>query len=123
MANTPTKRKLPRAAKIGIWIAALAVAYTVVGFLIVPAIIKSQLIKRLPPLTHRQAVVRQVLFNPYTLALTTRGLALTETNGEAFAGFDELHVQFQAMSSLFHQAWVFKDITVRDPLPKSADFK
>ena len=44
-----------------VWIGATAFAlYVVAGFLLVPALVKWQLLKQLPPLTHRQAAVRQV---------------------------------------------------------------
>ena len=38
--------------------------YTVIGFLILPAIIKWQLIKQLPKFTQRQAAVESVRVNP-----------------------------------------------------------
>jgi hypothetical protein len=96
------------------WIAITVLIYTITGFFIVPAILKSQLIKRLPGLTHRQAAVQQVKANPYALSLTIRGLSLTETNGEPFAGFDEFYVNFQ-LSSLFRWAWTFSDIRLAQP--------
>ncbi|HEX5219064.1 MAG TPA: DUF748 domain-containing protein [Verrucomicrobiae bacterium] len=88
--------------------------YAVVGFFVVPPIIKWQLHKQLPTYTHRQATVKQVRVNPFALSLTVRGLALTETNGTPFAGFDELYVNFQ-LSSLFRWAWTFRDIKVVRP--------
>lgn len=96
------------------WIAIALLVYTLTGFFIVPALIKSQLVKRLPGLTHRQAAVQQVKMNPYALSLTIRGLSLTETNGEPFAGFDEFYVNFQ-LSSLFRWAWTFSEIKLAHP--------
>jgi hypothetical protein len=115
MSAAPQKRRLPRWTKIVIWTAGLALAYTVTGFFVAPAIIKSQMLKRLPALTKRQAAVREVTFNPFSFALAIRGLSLTETNGEAFAGFDEFHLQFQALASLSRHAWVFRDMTLTHP--------
>lgn len=63
--------------------------YTVVSFFVVPPIVKWQLREQLPVYTHRQATVQQVRVNPFTLSLTVRGLALTETNGTPFVGCDE----------------------------------
>jgi len=80
----------------------------------VPAIIKWQLVKQLPGLTHRQAIVQKVKLNPYALSLTIRGLSLTETNGEAFAGFDEFYINFQ-LSSVFRWAWTFSEIKLAHP--------
>jgi len=88
--------------------------YAVIGFFVVPSIIKWQLQKQLPTYTHRQVVVKQVKVNPFALSLTVRGLALTETNGAPFVGFDELYVNFQ-LSSLFRWAWTFSDIKVARP--------
>lgn len=111
----PRPRKLPRWTKVVIWTAGLALAYTVTGFFVAPAIMKSQMLQRLPALTKRQAAIQEVTFNPFNFALAIRGLSLTETNGEAFAGFDEFHLQFQALASLSRHAWVFQDVTLTHP--------
>ncbi|MDB6124965.1 MAG: uncharacterized protein JWQ71_3958 [Pedosphaera sp.] len=99
------------------WIVSLLITlviYTIVGFFVVPAIVKSQMLKRIPALTHRQASVEQVKVNPYALSLTIRGFSLKETNGDVFTSFDEFYANFQ-LSSIFKQAWVFKEITLKRP--------
>ena len=113
--------KSPAAMRIWIadhkWTARLAVAallYTLGGFFLLPALIQWQLRQRLPPLTHRQATVAQVKCNPYALSLTVRGFALTETNGEPFAAFDEFYANFQ-LSSIFRRAWFFREIRLVRP--------
>jgi hypothetical protein len=85
-----------------------------VGFLLLPPLIRWQLRERLPVLSHRQATVQQVRVNPFALSLTIRGLALTETNGAPFAGFDEFYGNFQ-LSSLFRWAWTFSEIRLVGP--------
>lgn len=90
------------------------VLYALLGFLVLPALVKWQLRKQLPVLTHRAAKVEQVRMNPFALSLTVRGLALTETNGTAFAAFDELYVNFQ-LSSIFRRAWTFGEIRLTHP--------
>src|SRR5258708_1152268 len=109
-AKSPATRRAKRLR----WIAIALVIYTITGFFIVPAIIKSQLVKRLPGLNHREAAVQQVKVNPYGLSLTIRGLSLTETNGEPFAGFDEFYINFE-LSSLFRWAWTFSEIRLAHP--------
>ncbi len=96
--------------------------YTVVGFFIVPPIVKWQLQKQLPAYLHRQAVVKQVKVNPFALSLTVRGLSLTETNGAPFVGFDELYVNFQ-LSSLFRWAWTFSEVELAGPKATVVWFK
>ena len=88
--------------------------YLVVGFFAVPALLRWQLQKRLPALTHRQASIRQVRCNPLALSLTVNGLSLTETNGQPFASFQELYVNFQ-LSSLVRFAWTFDEIRLQRP--------
>ncbi len=88
--------------------------YSLIGFFLLPPIIKWQMTKRLPVITKRQATVQQVKVNPWTLSLTVRGLALTEPDGRPFASWDELYVNFQA-SSLFRWAWTFKEIRLLKP--------
>src|SRR6266481_4485845 len=88
--------------------------YTVLGFLVLPAIIKSQMVKRLPALTHRHVSVQQVKLNPYALSFTLRGFSLTETNGDEFASLGELHVNFESVS-LLKRGFVFKEISIKKP--------
>ena len=97
-----------------VWATAAFLVYTLVGFFVVPPLIKWQLLKRLPGITKRQAAIRQVKFNPLALSLTLRGLSLTEPGGGRFAGWEELYVNFQA-SSLFRWAWTFKEIRLAEP--------
>jgi len=88
--------------------------YTVFGFLVVPVILKSQMLKRLPPLTHRTVAVQEIRFNPYTFALTVRGFSLKEPEGADFAGFAEFHINFQLISA-FKRGFVFKEIRLVSP--------
>jgi len=117
--SPPTKPSKTKwfATRTGKWLTRAVVAlllYTLVGFLLLPALIKWQLGKRLPIATHRNAAVRDVKFNPYALSLTINGLSLTETNGDPFASWEQLHVDFQ-LSSLFHWAWTFREIRLVEP--------
>ncbi len=90
------------------------VAYSLIGFLLLPPIIKGQLVKQLPKVTKRTAQVREVRVNPWTLSLTVRGLALNEPDGSAFASWEEFYVNFQ-LSSIFRRAWTFEEIHLIDP--------
>src|SRR5579863_2283928 len=76
------------------------VFFNLVSFFILPAIIKSQMLKRLPALTHRHVAVGEVKLNPYALSFTLRGFSLTETNGDEFVSLDELYVNFESISLL-----------------------
>ena len=105
-----------------LWAGAAYLVYALVGFFVLPPIIKSQLVKRLPAITKRQAAVRQVKFNPLVLSLTIRGLALTEPDGQVFASWEELYVNFQ-LSSAVRLAWTFSEIGLKQPYGHVALFK
>jgi hypothetical protein len=93
---------------------AFFVAYSIVGFWVVPAIVA----RRLPVVFEQElglvAEVGRLRTNPYTLALVAEGFVLREPGGGELAGFDELLVNFQ-LSSLFRWAWTFKEIRLIRP--------
>ncbi|MGV3757130.1 MAG: DUF748 domain-containing protein [Verrucomicrobiota bacterium] len=97
-----------------VWSAVVLVVYTILGFLVLPAVIKSQLIKRLPEFTKRQVAIQEVKLNPFALSFTMRGFSLTETNGETFASLGELYVNFE-LSSVFNGAWTLGTVSVKAP--------
>jgi hypothetical protein len=96
------------------WAGAVYLVYLLAGFFVLPPVIKSQLLKRLPAITKRQAAIRQVKFNPLALSLTIRGLSLTEPDGQVFASWEELYVNFQ-LSSAVRFAWTFAEIGLKQP--------
>ena len=106
--------KQPRWSRRLLWAVAAFLVYVLVGFFVLPPIIKSQLLKRLPAITKRQAAIRQVKFNPLALSLTIRGLSLTEPDGQVFASWEELYVNFQ-LSSMVRFAWTFAEIGLKQP--------
>ncbi len=115
MDATSSAGKKPLRFKWVFWIAITVALYTLAGFFLLPAIIKSQMLKRLPGLTKRQPAVGQVKFNPYAFSLTVREFSLKESNGDVFSSFDELYVRFRPLASLFKRGWDFREITLRKP--------
>ncbi len=105
----------PRVRKWFLRLSLAFLAYSLIGFFVLPPIIKWQMLKRLPTITKRQAALQLVKVNPWTLSLTLRGLALAEPDGRPFAAWDELYVNFQG-SSLFRWAWTFKEIRLVKPV-------
>ena len=101
------------------WFTGIAVAlviYSLLGFLVIPAVVKSQMLKRLPDLTHRQTVIDAVRFNPYTFTFEIRKFALSETNGSTFSGFDDFKIHFKPLSSIIQRGFVFGEIYLEKPV-------
>jgi len=89
--------------------AVVVVLYTVVGFFVFPAVIRSVLPEKLSVALNRDVTLGKVRFNPYALSITLENLAVEDKDGEPFAGFDRFYANLQ-ISSLFRWGAVFREI-------------
>jgi hypothetical protein len=101
--------------KAAIGIAAAVVLIALVGFLVLPPIVRWQIEKQASKALHRKTTVASVRINPFTLSISVRGLAIAdrETNGP-FVSFGELFVDAQSLSA-WHRGPVLREITLRQP--------
>ena len=104
----------PRKRKIVVWTVVLLAAYTVIGFLILPPVIRSVAAKQLTKQLDREVSIRQVKLNPFALSATVRGLLIQGKDGKPFVSWDEVYVNFQ-LSSFFGKAWTFREISTTKP--------
>lgn len=80
-------------------LAAVLVVYTLLGFFVAPRIARTQLEARLPELLSRPVTVRDVSFNPLTLAVTVDGVEVREPDGDGvFVSFERLSVNAEWIS-------------------------
>ncbi len=94
--------------------AAIIAVYAVIGFLIVPPVAKSKIVKLAAEKFHRQATINYVHFNPFFFKVVVGGFDLKDRDGSELLRFDRLTVDFQ-LSSLFRRAWTFKVIRIDRP--------
>jgi len=93
----------------------LAVLYTALGFLALPAIVKSQAASQAAAKLHRKLSIAKVAFNPFTLALSAEGIALMEPSGkEVFFGSERMAVDL-SWQSLWRLAPVIEQLRVSKP--------
>jgi hypothetical protein len=104
----------PRKRKLIIWAGALLLTYTLVGFVVLPFIIRRVAVKQLAKELNREVAIESVRLNPYTFSVTTRGLKIKDPDAETLLAWDEVHVNFQLVSLVSH-AWSFKEISVLNP--------
>ena len=100
---TPRKRKVVR------WSLGLLLAYAVIGFLILPPIIRSVAVKQLSSQLGREVSIDQIKINPFALSTTVRGLRIKDPDGGTLLSWDEFYVNFE-LSSLVTRAWTLKEI-------------
>lgn len=104
----------PRRRKLLFWAVGLLLFYAILGFLILPPIIRVVAVKQLSKQLDREVSIQKVKLNPFVLSCTVRGLLINDKDGEPFVSWDEVYVNFQ-LSSFFGKAWVFKEISTTRP--------
>jgi len=104
----------PRKRKLVVWIFGCIIAYALIGFLILPPIIRHVAVQQLSKQLDRNVSIRQVKLNPFVLSATVDGLLIKDKDGQPFLSWDEVYVNFQLSSFLGH-AWVFKEISTTKP--------
>ena len=103
-----------RERKIVLWIFGLLVGYTVIGFLVLPPIVRRVAVRQISRQLDREVSIEKIKINPFVLSATVRGLLIKDPDGEPFVSWDEVYVNFQLSSFLGH-AWVFKEISASKP--------
>ncbi len=88
--------------------------YTVVGFLVVPAVAKKLIVDIVLEKTGREVTVEEVRCNPLALTFTVRGFSLPDRPGSTMISFEELYANAQ-LSSLFRWAATLKELRVTSP--------
>jgi hypothetical protein len=100
----------------------LVLLYALVGFFLVPYLIKAYAIPAVAEKLKRPVLVKEVELNPFTLSLRLTGFEIRETDQSALLGFDEFFINIQA-SSLIRRAYVFDTIRLTVPYVSARVFK
>ncbi|MEE9911772.1 MAG: DUF748 domain-containing protein [Deltaproteobacteria bacterium] len=102
--------------KILIGIIFLVILITITGFLILPAVLKPVLTKKISEALHRETSIAQIKINPFALSATIRGFKLADPGKNSpFVSFDELHVNVAVMTSIFRRAVILEEIRLDKP--------
>ncbi|HEY6072354.1 MAG TPA: DUF748 domain-containing protein, partial [Anaerolineales bacterium] len=98
-----------------LWPAVALAAFTVIGFLILPPIVKSVLVKQLSEKLHRPVAIRTIRINPFSLSVRVEGFSMMDRGGSGpFLSFEELYLNLQA-ASLVRGGPVLREILLRSP--------
>jgi hypothetical protein len=95
-------------------LAGLITLYALVGFFLLPYLIKSYVIPTVSDQIKHPIVLREAAFNPFALSLRLTGLEVREQNQAAMLGFEELYVNLRA-TTLFFQKVAFDEIRIVMP--------
>jgi len=106
-------RKIPR---IILWsLASLFALYTVIGFFILPMIIKSEAVDYIKAEYKRDTEIESVSFNPFTFSLSVEGFKMyeKEKNG-IFISFKEFYINFSLLP-VINKELDFEEIRLTEP--------
>lgn len=111
------KSNLPKRKLLGIALiaAALAVAYALAGFLLVPWLAARELPRFVDEQLHHHARMGGVSFNPFTLRLQARDFALETKEGRPVFGFADAVADLE-WRSLLRRGWVLDEVRLVDPV-------
>ncbi|MFV1872351.1 MAG: DUF748 domain-containing protein [Oleiphilus sp.] len=82
------------------WLISLFALYSLFGWLILPAIVDSQLKSQLKQLAGWDTQVEQVIFNPYTLSLRVNEAEIQDSAEQTIIRFDSLFINFSLLQSI-----------------------
>jgi len=108
------KLRIKRIKKIAIVLVGLFLMYTIVGFWVVPPLLKPKVEEQLANLLGRKVTIEEMKLNPLLFTSTTANFTIYEIDGQPFAGFGELFVNVQ-LSSIFKWAATVREIRVQNP--------
>src|SRR5688572_16414156 len=108
------KIRRPFSHRLGVFLIVSFLVYSVVGFVVAPLVVKSQLEKRLPAELGRPVRIKSVRVNPWILSTAVEGFTVSEKGGGPFLGWGRLYVNFDP-TSFFVKEWRFQEITVMAP--------
>lgn len=109
---------LTRAARITLIVLALLfVAYTAIGFWLVPRLVRSNLVGFASQQYHRAATVGDIRFNPFTLKLELRDFSLPDADGAPLLAFRRLLLDFD-VSSVWRVGASFAAVELDDPFAR-----
>jgi uncharacterized protein DUF748 len=107
-------RRFFRPLPLAITALACLLLYTLVGFFLVPYVIKAHLLPSVSEQLKRPVMAKEVEFNPFALALRLTGFEIQEKGGAPLLGFEEFFIDLQAVS-VIRRAYVFD--TIRFTMP------
>ncbi len=103
---------------LGRWAIAVAcavVAYLLIGFFAIPALLGWQIQKQVPQRLGHHVTIGDVRFNPLLFRLELDTVALADPQSRPMASFGHLLVDFE-LRSVIDRAWTFSQIVLEKPV-------
>ncbi|BET65946.1 DUF748 domain-containing protein [Opitutales bacterium ASA1] len=100
MSSNPSRRRR--------WLIAAVVVvllYAIVGFLVLPPVVRGQIETRAGAALKRPVTVEKVRMNPFAFSVAIEGLRVTDHDGVDLASWKRGYANFDPLTSLFRREW------------------
>ena len=100
------------------WISAIIILwglYTLMGFFLLPVVMRYQLPSIIRESTGRESSIKAVDFDPYQFSLRLQGFEIKEKNSTPFVKFDEFYADLNVWRSLGKGRFSFAELRLVHP--------
>ncbi|TFH19790.1 MAG: hypothetical protein E4H03_13315, partial [Myxococcales bacterium] len=106
---------LSRGRKVAFIAAVLLVSYAVVGFLVLPLVVRSQAAGYLEETLDRRVVIERVRINPFALTASIEGLEIGDRDGSDFLSWEKVFANLQ-LASILEGGPTFRELRLSAPV-------
>jgi len=89
--------------------------YAIIGFSILPAVLSNKIPSLVQEQLQRNASVKQVKFNPFSIELSIDGLQIDELDSNAFVKFDRFYLNLAVLDSISTQSLKIDQLSLQTP--------
>lgn len=101
--------------KILLILSSIVLIYSLLGFVILPLILKSQIEKTINGMINYNASIYKIDFNPFLLKTKIHNFAIKDKTKEIIT-FKELYIDFSLLKSIHEKHISFKQVQLLDPV-------
>jgi len=94
--------------------ASILALYAIIGFLVLPPLVKPRLVQAVEEYTGRQVTLGDLRINPFALSVTLDDFHLRDRDSVDLVRFARVHVNYEILS-LLRSAYVFSELRVDTP--------
>jgi len=91
------------------------IIFSIVGFFVLPPVLKSVLTRKLSETLHREVTIGEIKINPFALSMDVKGFAVKDrVSSERLFSFEELYLNIQSIS-LLKRGLILKELRLVRP--------
>ena len=96
------------------WLCFVVAIYAIVGFKLVPIILKDQIVKNLDENLTQKATIGKIQFNPFNISTIIYDFKISDANEQSTISFKEFSIDFALLKSIEKRHISIKYITLKD---------